>query len=125
MRNNEHYKSALLLCKRWLYLFFALFVGIDLCAQNINVKGKVVDENSLAIIGANIVSKETKKGTISDIDGNFELSVPVGDKLVISFIGYETKEIAVKSAMTDLTIVLKENLSMLDEVVVTGVGLAQ
>ena len=53
MRNNEHYKSALLLCKRWLYLFFALFVGIDLCAQNINVKGKVVDENSLAIIGAN------------------------------------------------------------------------
>lgn len=125
MRNNEHYKSALLLCKRWLYLFFALFVGIDLCAQNINVKGKVVDENSLAIIGANILSKETKKGTISDIDGNFELSVPVGDKLVISFIGYETKEIAVKSAMTDLTIVLKENLSMLDEVVVTGFGLAQ
>lgn len=61
MRNNEHYKSALLLCKRWLYLFFALFVGIDLCAQNINVKGKVVDENSLAIIGANILRKKPRK----------------------------------------------------------------
>ena len=60
-------------------------------------------------------------GTITDIDGNFVLTVPSNSVLTISFIGYATQEVTV-NGKTSLTVVLKEDAKVLDEVVVVGYG---
>ena len=57
----------------------------------INVKGTVRDSQGEPVIGANVMVDGGTKGTITDIDGHFQISVPAGTKLKISFIGYETK----------------------------------
>jgi len=90
--------------------------------QQINkITGTVIDELNEPIIGANIAIKGTSTGTLSDINGQFSLDVPQGATLIISFIGYQTQEIAVGSR-TSLNITLKEDSQVLDEVVVVGYG---
>lgn len=70
--------------------------------------------------------KGTTNGVITDIDGNFSLEkVPVQSQLQVSYIGYETKELAVVSGKTNVKIIMAENTKLLNEVVVTGFGLAQ
>ena len=91
--------------------------------QQGTVKGKVVDVNGEPIIGANIVEKGTTNGIITDIDGNFTLSVAKGAVLEISYIGYVTQEVKVTS--NTLSITMREDSQALEEVVVTGFGLAQ
>ena len=91
--------------------------------QQGTVKGKVVDVNGEPIIGANIVEKGTTNGIITDIDGNFTLSVARGAVLEISYIGYVTQEVKVTS--NTLSITMREDSQALEEVVVTGFGLAQ
>jgi len=83
--------------------------------------GKVTDEYGESIIGANVVVKGTTNGTIADIDGNFSLEAPASSRLLISYIGYLPKEIAVGNN-SFLSIELKEDLQKLDEVVVVGYG---
>jgi TonB-linked SusC/RagA family outer membrane protein len=91
-----------------------------------NITGRVVDTTDNPIIGANVLVKGTTNGVITDIDGNFSLEkVPVQSQLQISYIGYETKELAVVSGKTNVKIVMAENTKLLNEVVVTGFGLAQ
>lgn len=63
--------------------------------QTKSVSGTVVDSNGIPVIGANILEKGTTNGTITDIDGNFTLSVSPNAILQISFIGYNTQEVAV------------------------------
>lgn len=89
--------------------------------SNIEISGKVVDIYNEPIIGANIAVKGTTMGDISDIDGNFTLSVPPGSTLVISYIGYIEQEIKLTSNR-ELRIVLHENAEAIDEVVVIGYG---
>ncbi|GHT30502.1 SusC/RagA family TonB-linked outer membrane protein [Bacteroidia bacterium] len=89
--------------------------------QSRAITGKVLDQNDEAIIGANIVEKGTTNGVISDLDGNFSLSVAPNATLVVSYIGYNTLEVAV-GTQTRLTINLTENSLGLDEVVVVGYG---
>ena len=72
--------------------------------QQGTVKGKVVDVNGEPIIGANIVEKGTTNGIITDIDGNFTLSVARGAVLEISYIGYVTQEVKVTSNTLSITI---------------------
>ena len=91
--------------------------------QKITVKGVVVDDLGEPIIGANVVEKGTTNGTITDVDGNFTLSVPSDASFEVSFIGYITQTVAVKGEVISIT--LKEDAQTLDEVVVTGFGLAQ
>lgn len=87
-----------------------------------NISGKITDNNGEAIIGANVIEKGSTNGTITDIDGNFTLSVPANATLVISYIGYVNKEI--KVGKNDVyNIQLAENSMNLDEVVVTALGL--
>lgn len=87
-----------------------------------NISGKITDNNGEAIIGANVIEKGSTNGTITDIDGNFTLSVPANATLVISYIGYVNKEI--KVGKSDIyNIQLAENSMNLDEVVVTALGL--
>lgn len=90
-------------------------------AQNskVTVKG-VVNDVMGPVIGASVTEKgNTGNGTITDIDGNFTLSVSSNGTLVISFVGYQTQEIPV-AGKTFFTVDLKEDTEMLDEVVVVG-----
>lgn len=85
------------------------------------VTGVVTDANGETIIGANVVVKGTTNGTITDIDGKFELEVPANAVLVASFIGMKSVEVSVGNR-TSLSIILKEDNLSLDEVVVVGYG---
>lgn len=90
--------------------------------REIVVKGVVKDKTGETIPGANIVVKGTTNGTVTDIDGNFSLSVPANGTLEVSYIGYKSQEIAVGN-QTTLDIVLASNVEELDEVVVTALGI--
>lgn len=87
--------------------------------QSSTLKGTIVDENDLPIIGANVLVKGTTNGTITDVDGNFSLDVKNGNILHISYIGYADQEIKV-GGQNDLLVTLKENTKVLDELVVVG-----
>ena len=105
-----------------LPLLMGLFLSVGVYAQNITVKGHVKDAMG-EVIGANVVEKgNTSNGTITDLDGNFTLSVPKGATLVVSFIGYQTQEVA---AAPSVIITLKDDAELLSEVVVIGYGRAK
>ena len=87
--------------------------------QGRTVKGTVVDETGLAIIGASVKVQGTTTGAITDLDGNFTIQVPDGGKLEVSYIGYITQTV---SNLNDPRIVLLEDMMKLDEVVVVGYG---
>ncbi len=93
-------------------------------AQNITVKGIVKDNFGEPIIGANVTEKGTTNGMITDLDGNFSLTVQKNSTLVISYIGYVTQEIPIKGN-ANLNITLKEDSKALEEVVVIGYGTAR
>ncbi len=103
-----------------LPLLVGLFLSVGVYAQNITVKGHVKDATGLEVIGANVVEKgNTSNGTITDLDGNFTLTVPKGATLTISFIGYQTQEVAAASMVM---VTLKDDAELLSEVVVVGYG---
>ncbi len=85
------------------------------------IRGKITDTRGEAIIGANIIEKGTSSGTVTDIDGNFSLSVDNNATLVVSYIGYATQEINITTQNT-LNIILSEDTGMLEELVVVGYG---
>lgn len=97
--------------------FLLCFIGVVANAQKIDVKGVVLDPTGESVIGASVIQKGTKTGTVTDIDGHFNLQVDNGATLVISYIGYETVE---AKASTDMSVTLKEQVNDLNEVVVTG-----
>lgn len=89
--------------------------------QDQKLKGQVIDATTgEPVIGVNVLVKGTTNGTITDIDGKYELNAPAGAILQISFIGYKTVEIA--ATTSEQTIKLHEDTEMLDEVVVVGYG---
>lgn len=91
-------------------------------SNNINVKGRVIDENGESLPGTTVQEKGTTNGVITDIDGNFSLSVATNATLVISFVGYKSSEVFV-GAKTDLgNIILVSELREIDQVVVIGYG---
>ena len=111
--------------KRKLMLLLAcLFVGIGLVtAQTQKVTGVVIsEEDGQPVVGASVLVKGTTLGTITDVDGNFNLSnVPSSAKtLQISYIGMQTQEVVIKPT---LKVVLKSDSQNLDEVVVTAMGI--
>lgn len=89
--------------------------------QDKRITGKITDSRGDEVIGANVVVKGTTNGTITDIDGNFSLDVPANATLVVSYIGYLTKEIPVGTKSV-VNAVLTEDTQSLDEVVVVGYG---
>ena len=108
-------KNKKLLCSVcFLFTFMSVLWG-----QNITVKGNVTSKtDGQPIIGASVVQNDSKStGTITDLDGNFTLSVPANASLAISYIGYKEVIIAAKPS---LKIVMEEDAKMIDEVVVTG-----
>ena len=85
------------------------------------VKGQVTDKNGEGVIGATVKVKDTATGTVTDYDGNFSLNVQKAGTLVVSYIGYLTKEVAFTPGQT-LNISIEEDATALDEVVVVGYG---
>ncbi|WP_294082318.1 SusC/RagA family TonB-linked outer membrane protein [Proteiniphilum sp. UBA5384] len=107
--------------KRKLTMFLALFfIGIGLAVAQTQVRGTVVDETGEPVIGATIQIKGTSQGTVSDGDGNFNLSAPANGILVVSYVGYQTQEVQVKE---NVRVVLRDDTEILDEIVVTAMGI--
>lgn len=109
-------KILVLLCTLFCFLY-----GQDVYAQQKTIKGTVTDTQGEALIGVAVAVKGMSTGTITDLDGKYTLSVATGAKtLVASYIGMTSKEVAISGTVVD--IVLEDNLSELDEVVVIGYG---
>jgi iron complex outermembrane receptor protein len=103
-------------------LLIALFtMSAELLAQDVNVSGKVTDAKTGGIPGVTITVKGTTKGTNTDVEGNYQISVPGNATLTFSAIGYETKDVAVGSKSV-IDVVLSEDIKALEEVVVVGYG---
>ena len=101
-----------------LMMLMALFMSMTSFAQGI--KGTVIDENGEPVIGATVAEKSNaKNATITDFDGNFTVNVKAGQVITVTYIGYQTFEGAAKNGMT---INLKPDNKVLDEVVVVGYG---
>ncbi len=127
--------------KRLIFVFGMMLVqSVLVCAygntpgwksngENVNqrnvipqVKGKIVDSNGKPIIGATIIVKGASNGAVSDLDGNYTLmNVPQGATLIISYIGFVTKQVSVTDASMKTETLMEENRS-LNEVVVIGYG---
>lgn len=103
-------------------ILLCMMFAVTATAQNtLQVKGVVKDKNGETVIGANVQEKGTTNGTITDFNGEFQLNVTSDATLVVSFIGYQTEEIKV-SGQSVLTIILKDDTEVLEEVVVVGYG---
>lgn len=103
--------------KRILLSFTLIMVCMVASAQKIVATGTIVDESGLGVIGATVMEKSSANGTVTDLDGNFKLEVSRGATLVISYIGYQTIELAAAEGMK---VTLNENVNDLNEVIVTG-----
>ena len=86
-------------------------------AQQVNVSGVIKDATGETVIGASVMVKGTKTGTVTDFDGKFHVECTPGATLVISYIGYQTQEV---KAADGMNVVLQEAANDLNEVVVTG-----
>lgn len=86
-------------------------------AQQVNVSGVIKDATGETVIGASVMVKGTKTGTVTDFDGRFHVECTPGATLVISYIGYQTQEV---KAADGMNVVLQEAANDLNEVVVTG-----
>ena len=90
--------------------------------QTIKVTGQVVDQDGEPLIGATIKLKGAQTGVITDFDGNFSIDVPSNATLVVSYVGYKDREIAVRGRAVIEQIQMESDAMMLDQVVVVGYG---
>ena len=107
--------------KRKLMLFMSLLlISIGMATAQTQVRGVVVDEAGEPVIGATILIKGTAQGTVTDFNGNFNLSAPANGRLVVSYVGMTTQEVA---ATSNMRVVLASDTQALDELVVTALGI--
>src|SRR5688572_5763969 len=98
-----------------------LLTAVPALAQKQTVSGTISDETGTAVPGVNVLLKGTTIGTTTDASGKFSLEASPADILVVSFIGYTTREIAV-GTQTQIDLQLEVDISTLAEVVVVGYG---
>lgn len=109
-------KILVLICTLFCFLY-----GQNIYAQQKTITGTVTDANKEALIGVSVAVKGMSTGTITDLDGKYTLSVAAGAKtLVATYIGMISKEVPISGSVVD--IVMEDNHSELDEVVVIGYG---
>ena len=107
--------------KRKLAMFLTLFfIGIGVVVAQTQVRGTVVDNSGEPLIGVTIQVKGTSQGTVTDFDGNFALSAPAGGTLVVSYVGFASQEVPVSA---NVNVVLESDTELLDELVVTALGI--
>lgn len=104
-----------------LFLLFLFFLSTSATLAQVNVTGKVTNEDNIPIPGVFVLIKDSTKGTVTDIDGLFTIDAEIGSILVFKYLGFKTKEVAVTD-LKELTIKLLEDIDSLDEVVVIGYG---
>ena len=90
--------------------------------QTIKVSGQVVDQEGQPLIGATIRVKGAQTGVVTDFDGNFQLDAPANATLVVSYVGFKDREIAVRGRAVIETITMESDSQLLDQVVVVGYG---
>lgn len=113
-------KSRISFAGIWLAIAAFVLISFGASAQNITVKGIVVDNEGEPVIGATVVEKDKpQNGTATDLDGHFSLQVRQGATIKVSYIGYSTVE---QKASSEMKITLKPTDMSLDEVVVVGYG---
>lgn len=110
--------------KNLLFLFLmTLLVPFSALAQGINVSGKVISsEDGLGLPGVTIQVKGLADGTVTDLDGNYSLTTDAKKTLVFSFVGYKSKEVPI-NGKTKINVTLDVDAQMLDDVVVTALGI--
>ena len=118
----SHFQKSLIIAS-WLLTF--LFPGTAFAQENRTITGIVRDVTGEPLIGASVIQKGTNNGVITDVDGNFTLTVPADATLSIAYMGYATREInlAKRKKQGDLKITLSEDTQQLKEVVVTAMGI--
>lgn len=104
---------------RLLLAMFSIVLSINVYGQQMAVSGHVIDETGEPVIGATVRIIGTNTATVTNIDGEFTLSVEQGASIAVSYVGYKE---AVVPASPEMTIKLEQNLQALDEVVVVGYG---
>ena len=102
-------------------LAMLVLFALPALAQKVTVTGTVTDQTGEALIGASVMEKGTTNGTSTDLDGNFQLTVNPGATLVFSYVGYNPVEEAL-SGRTHVNVVMSENATQLQDVVVIGYG---
>ena len=106
---------------KWLLVSFFCLIAMSGAAQ-VTVTGVVTDEAGEPLIGATVLEKGKQNGAATDIDGNFKFNVSSSNAtLMVSYVGYATQEVKL-NGKTNLTIVLKEDSQVLEDVVVVGYG---
>lgn len=112
-------------CMKHLFPHLFLLSAVLLWAVGVwavPIEGVVLDPKGEPVIGASVAEPNTSHGTITDIDGHFQLDVAAGKQLVVSYVGYRSQTIRVAADKTVYTITLQEDVEVLDDVVVIGYG---
>ena len=91
-------------------------------AQDISVSGTVLDAQGEPVTGATVMQQGTSNGTVTDLDGKFQLDAPANGTLVVSYVGYKDAEVAVRGRAIIEQIELSADNNVLDQVVVVGYG---
>jgi TonB-linked SusC/RagA family outer membrane protein len=110
--------------KKFFTLTLLLLVVMQAIAQERTISGRVIALGDGALLpGVNVVAKGTTVGTVTDIEGRYLLQVPPGSNtLVFSYVGYVRQEVAIPAGSSQLDVTLSEDVSNLEEVVVTGLA---
>lgn len=110
--------------KRLILFASMLLIALNFTFAQRTIKGKIIDKKGESLIGVDVYAKGTTIGTVSDVDGMYSLNVPDGSTtLVISYTGFATQEIQIGNQST-IDVTLQEEAKLLQEVVVTGSGVA-
>jgi TonB-linked SusC/RagA family outer membrane protein len=108
-------------CRMWLCLLCMIAISTQSAFAQNKVKGTVSDENGEPLIGVNILIKGTTNGTITDINGTYEINASSDATLLFTYIGYTDKEVQVKKQSV-INVIMKDDSQSLEEVVVVGYG---
>lgn len=108
------------------YRIYSLILGcavsVSTMAQTKNIQGRIIDSKSNEpLVGVTVMEAGTSHGCVTDLDGNFTISVSPNAKLSVSYVGYKNLQVPVKGK-SNLTVVLEENAELLNDVVVVGYG---
>jgi TonB-linked outer membrane protein, SusC/RagA family len=129
MKNQKTiFKTIMSFSLQRLSMTMLLIIFSGLCsfvtAQDVKFTGTVKDNQGLPLPGASVVVKGTKKGSITDYNGHFEIKAPSNAQVQVSFLGYEAQVVTLKAG-APVTVTLEEIQNSINEVVVTGYGGAQ
>lgn len=107
--------------KQMIFAFFLMLLPVVSMAQSVAVRGTVKDATGETLLGVNVMEQGTSNGTITDLDGKFEIRVAANATLTFTYVGYKPLNVAVNNRQ-NIAVVLEPDTKLLDEVVVVGYG---